>query len=452
MAVVTFARATGDLDVLSRTDVRLIALARTLEAEAHGTAHLRAAPPPLVLQAKAGRTGAAQNPPGWGAVPNPEDWEGIDLVRDDGRPCRRPHPPRRGRPKSDAKAVAAAQLQALEGKTNVAVGASTVLLRDEDDGEWAAAVSNSVRRRQQRRAARQAQASLQAEAEAAVALSNPKPQAELATDKAESCQSGAMPVDLLPLRVGTTASATTRDDVDNGKAATEADAEPEDNSSGVEEENDETACEGGGSKHDESWWEEEDDDEELEGGGASAGSLHNEAAECPPSEEVAEQELQALQLAQVEGAAVSCSSSSSIASMPWESSVACATTDFAMQNVILQMGLRLVADNGMRIKKVQRWGLKCQACNAVTTERGRLFCPKCGNGGTLHRVSMTVGEDGVLQAGVRKRFSLRGTRYSLPLPVGGRKGQQQNPILMYSSRSMARTHGSRGPAQRLTCL
>jgi RNA-binding protein NOB1 len=44
---------------------------------------------------------------------------------------------------------------------------------------------------------------------------------------------------------------------------------------------------------------------------------------------------------------------------------------------------------------------------------GRIFCPKCGNGGTLNKVTIMVGEDGALVAGVRKRFSLRGTRVSV---------------------------------------
>lgn len=50
----------------------------------------------------------------------------------------------------------------------------------------------------------------------------------------------------------------------------------------------------------------------------------------------------------------------------FESSVASVTADFAMQNVILQMGLRLVAPNGMRIKQLSRWVLRCSACFKIT--------------------------------------------------------------------------------------
>eukprot|EP00268_Persea_americana_P030533 TRINITY_DN2955_c0_g1_i6.p2 TRINITY_DN2955_c0_g1~~TRINITY_DN2955_c0_g1_i6.p2 ORF type:complete len:229 (+),score=80.96 TRINITY_DN2955_c0_g1_i6:1047-1733(+) len=81
-----------------------------------------------------------------------------------------------------------------------------------------------------------------------------------------------------------------------------------------------------------------------------------------------------------------------------DSSVACVTSDFAMQNVILQMGLRLLAPGGMQIRQLHRWVLKCHACNKVTAEIGRIFCPKCGNGGTLRKVSVTVGENGIVLA------------------------------------------------------
>ena len=47
MAVVRFSRATGDLQSLSEVDLKLIALAYTLESQVHGTSHLRTKPPPL---------------------------------------------------------------------------------------------------------------------------------------------------------------------------------------------------------------------------------------------------------------------------------------------------------------------------------------------------------------------------------------------------------------------
>lgn len=40
----------------------------------------------------------------------------------------------------------------------------------------------------------------------------------------------------------------------------------------------------------------------------------------------------------------------------------CMTADFAMQNVLLQMGLSLVGVEGTRIQKLKTWVLRCHAC------------------------------------------------------------------------------------------
>jgi len=100
-----------------------------------------------------------------------------------------------------------------------------------------------------------------------------------------------------------------------------------------------------------------------------------------------------------------------------------------MQNVILQMGLRLLTPNGVRIHQLHRWLLKCHACNGVTADVSRIFCPKCGNHSTLRKISVTVGGNGIVQSGRRQRISIRGTRYSLPQPKGGRDAVTRNPIL-----------------------
>jgi RNA-binding protein NOB1 len=38
------------------------------------------------------------------------------------------------------------------------------------------------------------------------------------------------------------------------------------------------------------------------------------------------------------------------------------TTDFAMQNVLMHMGLSLVGVDGKKIDKVKTWVLRCHAC------------------------------------------------------------------------------------------
>jgi rRNA maturation endonuclease Nob1 len=80
---VRFARATGDLHSLSAPDIKLIALTYTLETELYGTAHIRREPPPIAVAKKS--QARMKDPPGWGRVPNPADWAGIDEVGDDGK-------------------------------------------------------------------------------------------------------------------------------------------------------------------------------------------------------------------------------------------------------------------------------------------------------------------------------------------------------------------------------
>ncbi len=43
-------------------------------------------------------------------------------------------------------------------------------------------------------------------------------------------------------------------------------------------------------------------------------------------------------------------------------SVACITSDYAVQNVMLQMGLQLISMSGQRITQVKSWVLRCHAC------------------------------------------------------------------------------------------
>lgn len=55
----------------------------------------------------------------------------------------------------------------------------------------------------------------------------------------------------------------------------------------------------------------------------------------------------------------------------------------------------------------------------MTTEIGRIFCPSCGNGGTLRKVAVTVGENGMVVAARRPRISLRGTKVSIYIYISG---------------------------------
>ncbi|KAF9534695.1 Nin one binding Zn-ribbon like-domain-containing protein [Crepidotus variabilis] len=104
----------------------------------------------------------------------------------------------------------------------------------------------------------------------------------------------------------------------------------------------------------------------------------------------------------------------------------CMTADFAMQNVLLQMGLNLVGLEGKRIEKVKTWVLRCHACFKLCKDNSKKFCPSCGNP-TLIRASVTVAAPGAspdaqpMQVHLKRNFQykLRGTKYSIPAPKAG---------------------------------
>ncbi|KAF9955081.1 Nin1 binding protein [Mortierella alpina] len=102
--------------------------------------------------------------------------------------------------------------------------------------------------------------------------------------------------------------------------------------------------------------------------------------------------------------------------------VACTTADYAMQNVLLQMGLNLLSVDGLRISKVKNWVLRCHACTKVTQDMDKKFCPSCGNA-TLMRTSTSTDQNGNVKYYLKKNmvYNLRGTKYSIPTPKGGRK-------------------------------
>ena len=105
---------------------------------------------------------------------------------------------------------------------------------------------------------------------------------------------------------------------------------------------------------------------------------------------------------------------------------ACATTDFAMQNVLLQMNLHLLSVDGVKIRRLKNWVTRCGACFKVYTNGDaagphgmkRLFCERCGSD-MLQRIAASVdGKTGRLRLHMSKKHktSTRGTKFSLPKP------------------------------------
>lgn len=445
--VIKFARATGDLQTLSDVDLKLIALTYTLEAQIHGTKHIRDCPPPVhVVNAK---RLPEKELPGWGSnVPNLGEWEALerasvavgdggmsnsnsrilplqdlnlnvvdDKESEDGLKVGSENQegeveggvsgvrPRRFLPKKKEVTI--------EGKKMVASGIDASQGEfDEDAGDWMPAVSRSTHRRFLRRKARRERYEAMAEKDA-------QEDAEKNRDSNVVEDGRSLENEIKEGENGDESLSTILEQM-----RLEEEEEEEDTSNGLLPEGNELdiSSERLGSSN-----------PELAGA-----SFESNEAEVDGEDEVdmVNEGLDHVEMSSQADESVDASYADDGSSeQSWmlrslsESSVACVTGDFAMQNVLLQMGLRLLAPGGMQIRQLHRWILKCHACYTVTAEIGRIFCPKCGNGGTLRKVAVTVGENGIVLADRRPRIRLRGTKFSLPLPQGGREAITKNLIL-----------------------
>ena len=100
--------------------------------------------------------------------------------------------------------------------------------------------------------------------------------------------------------------------------------------------------------------------------------------------------------------------------------VATITTDFAMQNVLMQMNLNLLSPSLQRVRHLKTFTLRCHACFEKTKDMQKQFCPRCGKP-TLMRVSCSTLENGEFRLHLKKnvQWNTRGDRFSMPKPVNG---------------------------------
>jgi len=98
------------------------------------------------------------------------------------------------------------------------------------------------------------------------------------------------------------------------------------------------------------------------------------------------------------------------------------TSDFAMQNIILQIGIPLLAIDGYMIKRVKSYILECYTCWRLCRDTTKKFCPWCKYA-TLLRVTCSYNLNGDLVLYRKKNWKMntRGQRYNIPNPKGGRK-------------------------------
>ncbi|XP_010441284.1 PREDICTED: RNA-binding protein NOB1-like [Camelina sativa] len=431
--VIKFAKATGDLQTLSDVDLKLIALSYTLEAQVHGTKNLRDVPPPI--QTVRVKRLPEKDLPGWGSnVANLDEWEALENETEDksnanskilplkdlnmnilasdtvsevgsvvshteedeqeGEKKHRRYPPKKTEIKLEGKMV-------VEG-----IDASKGQYGDDDDAsDWRPAVSRSTHSRFLRRKAKW---------EHYNALAEQEIQKDQEADKARH-----MVDDTTDMHQQSNQMSKDADEShakDSGKNGEDLSSILKDMR--LEEDSLKSLQEGTEETNAEATFISGEDDIEVEAEGIDVSSqeleVASEAADTFEASSIADDD--------------SSEQSWSVRALS-ESSVACITGDFAMQNVILQMGLRLLAPGGMQIRQLNRWILKCHACYTVTPEIGRIFCPKCGNGGTLRKVAVTIGQNGTIIAARKPRITLRGTQYSIPMPKGGREAITKNLVL-----------------------
>ena len=98
------------------------------------------------------------------------------------------------------------------------------------------------------------------------------------------------------------------------------------------------------------------------------------------------------------------------------------TSDFAMQNVLLQMGLPLLSLDGSVISRLKSYVLECFSCGTMEKDCSKHFCDKCGKT-TLSRVTCEYDHQGKLILYRKKNYQpkKRGTRFNIPNPKGGRR-------------------------------
>ena len=102
------------------------------------------------------------------------------------------------------------------------------------------------------------------------------------------------------------------------------------------------------------------------------------------------------------------------------------TTDFAMQNVLLQINLNLLSPaTCKRIAHLKQTILRCHGCFLTTKEMNKQFCPRCGQP-TLTRVSCTTNDRGEVKLHLKAnmQWNNRGNVFSIPKPVSGTANQK----------------------------
>jgi len=72
------------------------------------------------------------------------------------------------------------------------------------------------------------------------------------------------------------------------------------------------------------------------------------------------------------------------------------TADFTIQNVSLKLGIPVLGVDGMKIRKIKNYILKCCTCNNFIFDTTKLFCEDCGYN-LLMKLACSINSNGLLK-------------------------------------------------------
>ena len=104
------------------------------------------------------------------------------------------------------------------------------------------------------------------------------------------------------------------------------------------------------------------------------------------------------------------------------SSIVTITTDYQLQNLLLQLHCRIHSMNGQCITQIKMFIKRCYTCNCVIYDLNKSFCTDCGNHTLIKQSAYIDQHTNTLHYNQQLLYqpSIRGTRYSIPKPQGGR--------------------------------
>ena len=98
------------------------------------------------------------------------------------------------------------------------------------------------------------------------------------------------------------------------------------------------------------------------------------------------------------------------------------TGDFTLQNVCMKMGIPIIGVDGLRIKNIKNYILKCTVCNRFIFEVDRIFCDYCGYP-YLMKIGYNIFANGEIRINDKKpEPRKRGQIFDLPAPTTKKNG------------------------------